>query len=182
MADLGALLGAREPHLELLPLAQPLRHVVEGRREPADLVVAVDRNRHVEPSLGDLRRAVGERVERPRRVPGEDEHDREAEGEDAEEREEAPAEVVLELRPDVLEVVGDLDVSAEAAVDDDRAPRGSGSSAPSRCTPRDHDVLGRVGPPRAALRVAEGVGSKSGLPVSSVTLMSRRPRAPSAAV
>ena len=33
-----------------------------------------------------------------------------------------------------------------------------------------------------ARRFAGGVGSKSGLPVSSVTLMSRRPRAPSAAV
>ena len=33
-----------------------------------------------------------------------------------------------------------------------------------------------------ARRLADGVGSKSGLPASSVTLMSRRPRAPRAAV
>ena len=132
MADLGALFGAREPHLQLLPLAQPLRHVIEGGGEAADLVVAVHRHRHVEPPLGDLRGAVGERVERARRVAREDEHHGEAEREHAEEREEPAPEVVGELRADVLEVVGDLDVSAQLAVDDDRHDEAAGSWAPSR--------------------------------------------------
>ncbi len=120
MPDLGALLRGREAHLQLLPLAQLLRHAVERRRETPDLVVPVDGHGHVEPARGDGRRAVGEDVERARGVLRDDEHHREADREDAEERIEAPPEVVRELLLDVLERVADADMPVELAVERER--------------------------------------------------------------
>src|SRR5450830_1804680 len=142
-------------HLELLSLPQLLRHVIEGGGQPPDLVVAVDRHGHVEPSLGHLRRTVGELVEGARRVAREDEHDREAEREDAEEREEALPEVVRELGADVFEVVGDLHVPAEVAVDDDRHDEAA-IRGPRADEAGDDDVLRHLGSFGFLFRVCGG--------------------------